>query len=438
MIAAVMGVPVTLKVLLVLASFLLLYRLSHSLAASLGGGTLLLALWLGFSGQQALSMAAERLFSWNNGQLMMVIFLVIFLSRLMAATGTMNSLVKGVGEVFPPRAAVAALPAAIGLLPMPGGAIFSAPLIDQYDREQQLSGDLKTRINYWFRHIWEGWWPLYPGVILAVDLSGVPLPLFCALQAPLTLLALLSGYLFFLRRVKPSVSARRLSTDGETKTDGQTKTGGQLLPALLPIILVVVIYGLGRALVPAAGSYLFLIAGLLTACGYLQIRRPLSLKRLIREAFTWKALNMMVIVAVVRVYGAYVELPLPEGESVTALMRSELAAAGIPSLLLILLLPYLTGLATGISLGFVGASFPILLSLLGDPGSVGYVTGVLAAYLAGFAGVMTSPVHVCLVVTSKHYQTSFTKNLVVIGPVMLATAAAGFGYYALLRLAFGL
>jgi hypothetical protein len=44
-------------------------------------------------------------------------------------------------------------PALIGLLPMPGGAIFSAPMVKDIGSRYQLSGSQLSYINYWFRHI---------------------------------------------------------------------------------------------------------------------------------------------------------------------------------------------------------------------------------------------------------------------------------------------
>jgi len=51
---------------------------------------------------------------------------------------------------------------------------FFAPFVDAVDQNKELELQLKVAINYWFRHIWEYWWPLYPGVILAMQYSGCP------------------------------------------------------------------------------------------------------------------------------------------------------------------------------------------------------------------------------------------------------------------------
>ena len=45
------------------------------------------------------------------------------------------------------------IPAAIGLVPMPGGALFSAPLVGEAVQEKKVLPEWKVAVNYWFRHI---------------------------------------------------------------------------------------------------------------------------------------------------------------------------------------------------------------------------------------------------------------------------------------------
>ena len=69
-----------------------------------------------------------------------------------------------------------ALPALVGILPMPGGAIFSAPLVEASRTSPHTQGEILAFINYWFRHIWEYFLPLYPAILLVSSLSGLSLP----------------------------------------------------------------------------------------------------------------------------------------------------------------------------------------------------------------------------------------------------------------------
>ena len=101
-------------------------------------------------------------------------------------------------------------------------------------------------------------------------------------------------------------------------------------------------------------------------------------------------------------------------------MRMELNTLGIPLILLIMVLPFISGLTTGISVGFVGASLPIAFSLLGPEASLAERLGTLMlTYPFGFIGVMLSPVHVCFIVTSEHFKTSLVKSM---GRILIPSA----------------
>jgi hypothetical protein len=75
------------------------------------------------------------------------------------------------------------------------------------------------------------------------------------------------------------------------------------------------------------------------------------------------------------------------------------AERGIPLLPTLLVLPFVTGVLTGLTIGFVGATFPLIVSLTG----AGAVVPVSMAFAAGFAGVLLSPVHVCLILTREYF-----------------------------------
>jgi len=105
----------------------------------------------------------------------------------------LNDMVSWVTSRMHTRLSMAVLPAIIGFLPMPGGALFSAPLVDDCDSAQSVSAHRKTAINYWFRHVWEFWWPIYPGVFLAMDIPGLSVSVIIMLLGPLSIIHFLCG-----------------------------------------------------------------------------------------------------------------------------------------------------------------------------------------------------------------------------------------------------
>ncbi len=406
MFEALVNLPVMVKVLTALAIILIINQFCRHLLVSVSVAALTLAVWCGHSPSRIGMITWERLSSSGNLVLMLIIFQVIWLSSQMSETGVMEDLVLTVRSMVSRRGAVAVLPAVIGLLPMPGGALFSAPLVESCDPAQDLENRLKAQTNHWFRHVWEYWWPLYPGILLAIEITGLDMWQYVLMGLPLTAGSISAGYYFLLRKVKEEES---LAAEDDEHISSFFKL-------VLPIVVVVagyVVVRLGhygaQQVWPGIGPInrmLPMAFGLLCAMVVLQVERPLPLKEWKGIIFSTRALNMALIVAAVRVYGAFIEARLPNGTLLVAQMRSEMADLGIPLVAVVMLIPLISGLATGISLGFVGASFPIVLRLLGADPAVGEVvyTTVLA-FGFGYMGMLLSPVHVCLIVTCEYFKT---------------------------------
>jgi len=430
MLDSLLAAPVLVKALASLALILVLFRLCGHLAAAVVAGGLLLGLWSGHGLGPSLAIAWQGASSLDTLMLMIVVFEVIWLSSQMAATGVMNDLVDSVRARVRQRAAIAALPAVIGLLPMPGGALFSAPLVDSCDTDGTLSPTLKTQTNYWFRHIWEYWWPLYPGVLLAMEVMKLEVWQFMLIGLPLSLAAISGGYFFLLRRI-PS---HRDQPDAQRPEPPERP----FLALISPILVVIGSYALIRLghaglrltvpSVPAMHHYLPMALGLLLALGVLQWERPLGRAEWKGILMSRRTLSMVVIVMAVRIYGAFVKADLPDGTPLVGLMRTEMAEWGIPQMAVMMLLPLVSGLATGLAVGFVGASFPIVLGMLGPEPSVATVAATtVLAYGFGHVGMMLSPVHVCNIVTNQHFQTRLlhsTAGLIRPAACVLAMAIA--------------
>jgi len=118
------------------------------------------------------------------------------------------------------------------------------------------------------------------------------------------------------------------------------------------------------------------------------------------------------------------------------LLRAELADWGVPVVLMMMTIPFVSGLATGLAIGFVGASFPIVFSMLGGDPSLGQVlAATVLAYGFGYMGMILSPVHVCLIVTNEHFGTRLQSSLRVLArPAVAMLPAVVVLYFAILWL----
>jgi len=413
MLSHFMSTPTLVKVLCSLGVILIVSQLSRQLLLSIVVGTLTLALWTGHSPASICMITLNRIASTNTIMLLLVVFQVMWLSNQMAQAGMMKELVDAVRERVSHRASLAVLPAVIGLLPMPGGAIFSAPLVDSCDVDGSIPPNLKACINHWFRHMWEYWWPLYPGVLLALDICHIPLWQFVAIQLPLTVAYVVAGYFFLLRK-----TPRGRETIERTRNRPTTR----LLPLVMPILVIVATYALVtagyagvRAVWAAArmNSYVPMSIGILLAMVALQRHHPLTGPQWRKILLSSRAVIFAGIVLAVLVYGGFIAAKLPDGTPVVEQMRLEMHQWGIPMTAAVMVLPFVCGLTTGITVGYVGASFPILINLLGpNPPLSRLFATIVLAYGVGHMGMMLSPVHICLVVTSEHFKTRLIRSIV--------------------------
>ena len=143
---------------------------------------------------------------------------------------------------------------------------------------------------------------------------------------------------------------------------------------------------------------------------------------------------LVLVVIVVSVYGALIESDLPDGTRLVDRMKFEMDSWGLPLIAILIVLPFIAGMSTGFAFGFVGACFPIVLNLTGDhPSLLTLLATSMLAFNAGYAGMMLSPVHVCLIVTNEYFSSKLTSCLVKLTlPVMMLILSAT-GYYLLLN-----
>ncbi len=399
-------VPSFIKVAVIFFSILTLYKTGVSLGLSILIHSIILTLLEGV-GVHGVAHIFTAFLKPGNYLLLIVIALLLFFTEALRNTGRMEKTVDALKAKFKSRKVLlSALPALVGLLPMPGGALFSAPMVSSLDTDNKLTSSYKAAINYWFRHIWEFWWPLYPGVIVAIKYCGLPIGIFLLIQMPFTVCAICSGYLFILKRLPADY----------VNTKGSHRSSLHLLSALGPILILVVIATSGAFLLPYTGvpsslaNLLSMPAGLIVALvvtfksDHTAFRKSL---KLFTSKSTW---TLLLVVAGVLAFSSTLQMPISDSnETIVSRMRDEFLNMHFPILLVICLIPFIAGAVTGIAVGFVGASFPLIFGLIGEnPSTATLIATTSLAYACGYIGMMLSPLHICLVVTVNHFKARLT------------------------------
>jgi len=105
-----------------------------------------------------------------------LILLIMVLGGILNEGGSLRNINSSLEAFVRNRRLTLVLPSILmGLLPVAAGAMLSAPIVEESGNKMNLTSEDKTFLNYWFRHIWEYVWPLYPGLILASAIVNVPL-----------------------------------------------------------------------------------------------------------------------------------------------------------------------------------------------------------------------------------------------------------------------
>jgi integral membrane protein (TIGR00529 family) len=354
--------------------------------------------------------------------LALIVGLIMVMSQIMEESGHMERLVKSFARLSKDARKVGAVMSAlIGLLPMPGGALFSAPIVETSLSNHTIKGEQKTALNYWFRHIWEYWWPLYPGVILAVALLEVETWHYMAMMAPMTLVSTIAGVVFILKSIV-KVEGQHM---GDLSWPKVREFIWEMMPILVVIFMIVVMAGLVSFLgflgfsmkIPAALS---ILPGLLASIIWVCLVNHIPFRQF-RSAFVGKRiLPMLLLIMAIMVFKGI----MADSQAVVH-VRNELMAHKIPIMLIILIMPFLSGIITGIGIGFVGTSFPLIIPLFQTPHLLDYLSVAALAYTFGFMGMMLSPVHLCFLVTKDYFKVSLLNSYqYIIKPILMVTIVA--------------
>jgi integral membrane protein (TIGR00529 family) len=329
-------------------------------------------------------------------------FIRIF-EMILREHAVLNNMMKAVKTIFRNRKVVAAsMPLLIGLLPSVGGAYFSAPMVDEATRDTKMSLEEKGFVNYWLRHPWEYILPLYPGILLASAISKVELRDLINVNLSYAVFTLITGFAFGMKGVK-----------GVIKMDDRLSKEGvwSFIPIVAVLLLVVLLnIELHYALIAT-------VAALFIFYRY----KPKAIFSSLKHGFSFDVilliLSIMLFKEAMEASGAV--------RNVSQFFMQE----GIPTFPILFLLPFFTGLLTGITIGFVGSTFPLILSITGNMS----IASISFAFASGFLGVLLSPVHVCLILTREYFKADLWGMYKMILPAGLIVFCAAIVQYLILK-----
>jgi integral membrane protein (TIGR00529 family) len=259
--------------------------------------------------------------------------------------------------------------------------LISATAVKGLTTRLGLSPAQATYVNFWFRHLWEPSIPVYPAVVAASVILAVPLGTVITTMLPSIPLLVVCGGIVSWLLLKGKVCERPPRLTLRTFMS-------QLFRAAWPVLLLV---GLVIGGLEAVFAFLLIV---ILVCVQQRVTKS-EIKKAVRYAFGPRIIFLLFSVML---YKAIVD----ESGAAYALF-GDLTALGVPGAFMLVALPMLIGFATGLSIAFVGISFPLLLPFMGNGEGIS-AAAVFLAYMSGMAGYNASPLHLCLVLTVEYFQ----------------------------------
>ena len=162
--------------------------------------------------------------------------LVTFLQRIMENRKLLERAEMALQRLSGDRRMVCVIaPVIIGFLPSAGAVNICGAIVDNGDKEKIWMWKEKTFVTSYYRHISESFSPTYNAILLALSITAVSTGQFVLFMAPMVVVLLVLGYVFYLRKLSKGYEA------SEDEMIDKKEEFKQLLYCFWPLVLCIVL-----------------------------------------------------------------------------------------------------------------------------------------------------------------------------------------------------
>lgn len=264
------------------------------------------------------------------------------------------------------------IPAFVGLLVIPGGALLSAPFINDIGRDLNIAPAKKAAINLIFRHIAMFIMPYSTGILIILSsFPEINIMKTIALNFVFVGILILVGYFLFIRDVKTEITSKRKDL---------FKNIIRLMVLTSPIYIPVII-----TLTTGLAFYITLLFSV--AIVYFLGNRKNFIENFIKS-INWHTVATVVAILIVK------EIIL-KMDSLLIVFSSMFSTS--ENILYISLIFFITSIFFGFITGNLGAALAVTLPILAqlNVSSNELYIYIYLAYVSAFMGYFFSPLHLC-------------------------------------------
>jgi hypothetical protein len=272
---------------------------------------------------------------------------------------------------------------------MPGGALVSAPLVEEGAKSSVISSGEKTVINYWFRHIWEPVSPIYPEMPMNAAILGASIPFIVSVQWPVSFAMIVSGIIFLLPLIR---------VNGDPKLEKSFKFYLEALQSVLPLVLVILLI-----LVLKLSIILSIAAGIL----YVIFVKRVSFQKAIKSIDLKSLFKILFLMFSI----FYLKYTVIDSNVITGVYKV-LEIYNVPNFIILFFLPFIVGIMTGASTATFGVSYPLLLPIIRSVNII--PLNLFIAFVGGWLGIMLTPTHLCLSLSIEYFSAKFKETYIIL------------------------
>jgi len=341
-------------------------------------------------------------------ELALLMTLIYILAKCMQETGAITKLIDSLRTIFTKGGTIGVIPAVYGLMPVPGGALFSAPTIDEEGDKYNLDKNQKNFLNIWFRHIW---FPIYPIssamiIITSEKFSNIGIYALILADIPAFIASILIG-LLILKRLTKNVPIKKR----EVKKDYSGLV--YLIPPILPVILYIILqfFEISQIRIFIIGVVLSVILVF-----YLTDKTKEEYLAILKRSLTLKLALAIIGIMIFR--------EMFEVSKANTALSDIIAGSLTPAIAMVIIIPLVLGILTGYNLGAVALSYPILVPFFpADLNSVTLVGLTSLIFMSSLIGYLISPIHLCNVLSSDYLKTDTTRMYKMLIPAAISVLA---------------
>jgi integral membrane protein (TIGR00529 family) len=343
----------------------------------------------------------EESFNFETIELAVLLTLIYILAKSMQETKAIDKLIKSLSTIFYKGGTIAVIPAIYGLMPVPGGALFSAPLIDKEGEKYGLNQDKKNFLNVWFRHIWFPIFPVSSAMILIVGakFSNIQIYELIIANFPAFITFIVIGLIFLKIYIK-----RNPKIDKPPKKNYLGLI--YLLPPIIPIIFYIIFF-VFTAIIGFDNQkdyqrIIFVIGVIISIILlYYLIKNPWSeYKLIIKKSLTF---NLALAIIGIMIFRQFIEI-----SNANEILKDIIANLAFPPVLIIILIPLILGLITGYNFGAIALSYILIVDFF-ELTNINIVGITSLIFISSLVGYLISPIHLCNVVSSDYLKTDTTR-----------------------------